>query len=180
MQYFIADTHFKHQNILRLSNRPFSTIEEHDETLIKNWNATVTKNDEVYILGDFTMSRKGKDANALLKRLNGKKYLIKGNHEHYLNDPEFDMSNYEWVKDYFEFHYNKIQFVLFHYPILEWNGFFQKSIHLYGHVHNTRPEYFTETLDPRAINVGVDMINFKPIAITEIVDYLESLPTPNR
>lgn len=180
MQYFIADTHFKHQNILKLSNRPFDTIEEHDETLIKNWNDTVKPDDEIYILGDFTMSRKGKDANALLSRLNGKKYLINGNHEHYLNDPEFDMSNYEWVKDYFELRYNKIQFVLFHYPILEWNGFFQKSLHLYGHVHNTREDYFKSTLDPRAINVGVDLIDFKPIAITTLVEYLDSLDIPHR
>lgn len=180
MQYFIADTHFKHQNILKLSNRPFATIEEHDEALIKNWNDTVKPDDEIYILGDFTMSRKGKDANALLSRLNGKKYLIKGNHEHYLNDPEFDMSNYEWVKDYFELRYDKIQFVLFHYPILEWNGFFQKSLHLYGHVHNTREDYFTNTLDARAVNVGVDMTHFKPIAITELVEYLNTLETPTR
>lgn len=169
MKYFIADPHFGHTNILKLSKRPFSTIEEHDETLIHNWNRTVTPNDEIYILGDLTMSKDGAYVNKLLSRLNGIKYLIKGNHETYLNDPAFDKTKYKWIKDYHEFNYNGVKFVLFHYPILEWNGFYQKSIHLYGHVHNTRTEYFNSIMDKRALNVGVDIINFTPISIETLI-----------
>ena len=51
MNYYIADTHFGHDNIRRLSNRPFKTIEEMDKTIIDNWNSRVTDNDDVYILG---------------------------------------------------------------------------------------------------------------------------------
>lgn len=177
MIYFIADTHFKHENILRFSKRPFGTIEEHDQTLIDNWNTTVSETDEVYILGDLTLSHKGSDANQLLSQLNGKKYLIKGNHEKYLEDPEFDQSQYEWIKDYYTFDYSGVKFVLFHYPILEWDGFFKKSVQLYGHVHNTRLNYFKETLDPRAINVGVDLIDFTPISISNIMKYFNSINT---
>ena len=46
MNYYTADTHFGHNNIIRLCNRPFSTIEEMDNTLIKNWNERVSNNDE--------------------------------------------------------------------------------------------------------------------------------------
>ena len=80
MKYFIADPHFGHVNILQLSNRPFKTIQEHDDTLIKNWNNVVKPADEIYILGDLTMSKDGKYANSLLSKLNGRKYLINGNH----------------------------------------------------------------------------------------------------
>lgn len=170
MKYFIADPHFGHMNILRLSNRPFNTIQEHDDTLIKNWNNAVKPTDEIYILGDLTMSKDGKYANSLLSKLNGRKYLIIGNHENYLNDPEFDKSQYVWIKDYYEFNYETIKFVLFHYPILEWNGYFKKSIHLYGHVHNTRQPYFESIMDKRAKNVGVDIINYTPISIDAIID----------
>ncbi len=57
MNYYIADTHFGHNNILRLSNRPFNTIEEMDRTIIVNWNSRVTDRDDVYILGDFSYKR---------------------------------------------------------------------------------------------------------------------------
>lgn len=53
MNYYIADMHFGHDNIRRLSNRPFKTIEEMDRTIIDNWNSRVSDNDDVYILGDF-------------------------------------------------------------------------------------------------------------------------------
>ncbi len=74
----IADTHIDHDNIRRLSNRPFNTVEEMDKTIISNWNSRVTDNDDVYILGDF--SYKSKAPIVYLKQLNGRKYLIVGNH----------------------------------------------------------------------------------------------------
>ena len=53
MTYFTSDLHFGHENILRFDKRPFSSIKEHDEELIKRWNAKVKPGDTVYILGDF-------------------------------------------------------------------------------------------------------------------------------
>lgn len=72
MNYYIADTHFGHNNILRLSNRPFSTIEEMDRTIIVNWNSRVTDRDDVYILGDF--SHKSEDPIQYLRKLKGQKH----------------------------------------------------------------------------------------------------------
>ena len=48
--------------------------------MIRQWNDHVTKKDEVYILGDFAISR-GRAADEILRQLNGKKYLIEGNHD---------------------------------------------------------------------------------------------------
>ncbi|WP_369691039.1 hypothetical protein [Niallia circulans] len=67
------------------------------------------------MLGDFVVRGTGKQANEILEPLNGKKYLIKGNYEYYLDDPEFESSYFEWIKDYFSFKYNNKTFVLFHY-----------------------------------------------------------------
>lgn len=169
MIYFIADPHFGHYNILALSKRPFDTIEAHDEALIRNWNKTVKNSDDIYLLGDLTLNRDGQYANSLLQQLNGRIHLVTGNHEKYLDSPDFDKSNYVEIVNYKEINYQHVSFILFHYPILEWNNFFKPSIHLYGHVHNTRQDYFQSILNPRAINVGVDMINFKPISIDEIL-----------
>ncbi|CAH8770788.1 metallophosphoesterase family protein [Paenibacillus dendritiformis] len=107
-----------------------------NEMLIQNWNSYVTDYDDIYILGDFLFGGTGEDANKVLRRLKGKKYLIRGNHDKFLHDPEFDSTAFEWVKDYYVLHYNKLKFILFHYPILEWEGYFKDTIHLYGHVHN--------------------------------------------
>ncbi len=170
MKYFIADTHFYHEAIIEFSHRPFHDVEEMNKQLIKNWNRVVkSPKDEVYILGDFLYQGDGEQANAILKQLRGRKYLIKGNHEKYLNDEKFDHSLYEWVEDYYAFKYNKRKFVLFHYPMLEWDGYYNRAIHLYGHVHHTRTDFFNETLGPNAVNVGVDMIDYKPISIDEVV-----------
>lgn len=94
MNYFTSDLHLGHRNIIRLCNRPFATIEEMDETLIRNWNAKVTNGDTVYILGDL-LFRNEKPAEEYLKQLKGKKHPIIGNHDR------------DWVKkcnleDFFE------------------------------------------------------------------------------
>ncbi|MED3795490.1 metallophosphoesterase [Niallia alba] len=174
MKYFISDTHFSHSNIIKFCNRPFEDVAKMNQTIISNWNAVIEKKDEVYILGDFVVRGTGKQANEILEQLNGKKYLIKGNHEYYLDDPEFKSSYFEWIKDYYSFKYNKKTFVLFHYPILEWNGFYNDSIHLYGHVHHKKKEYLRNILGPRAINVGVDVNNFFPISLEQVLTIVKS------
>ncbi|MBU5595589.1 hydrolase [Amphibacillus sp. MSJ-3] len=145
-----------------------------NQTMINNWNAVIGKTDEVYILGDLVVRGNGKQANEVLKQLNGVKYLIKGNHEHYLDDPDFDNSHFEWVRDYYSFKYNKQTIVLFHYPILEWDKFYNNSIHLYGHVHNKKKEYLRNILGTRAINVGVDVNEFYPISIEQVLSIVKA------
>lgn len=177
MIYFTADTHFCHANIIHLTKRPFADIAVMNKQLIKNWNACVSDSDEIYILGDFIFGGTGQDANRILQELNGKKYLIRGNHDKILQDPDFDRSAFEWVKDYYVLNDHKQKFVLFHYPILEWAGFFGNSIHLYGHVHNStkdpkQADRF-QILGPRAFNVGVDVNGFRPVSIKNIVKAVE-------
>ena len=50
--YFIADTHFDDENILRYENRPFETVDKMNQAIIDNWNTRITKKDTVYFLGD--------------------------------------------------------------------------------------------------------------------------------
>lgn len=175
MIYFIADMHFHHENVIEFSHRPYKTVEEMNKQLIENWNSVVTSpKDEVYILGDFLYRGTGEQANAILKQLHGKKFLVKGNHEQYLKDKDFDLSLFEWVKEYHTLKYYKRKFVLFHYPILEWDGYFRGAIHLYGHVHDTQTAHFDSILGPRAVNVGADMIRYKPISIDEIMEIVDT------
>ena len=80
MNFYIADCHFGHSNIIRFDHRPFCDIYQMEETMIMLWNATVQKSDHVYILGDFCWG-KADEWLRILKQLNGQKTLILGNHD---------------------------------------------------------------------------------------------------
>jgi calcineurin-like phosphoesterase family protein len=166
--FFTADNHFSHKNILKFEARPYASIEEMNEGLIQKWNNRVKDNDSIYILGDIFFG-KGADANKLIRRLNGTKYLIRGNHDSFLNDNDFDKSLFRWVKDYFTFKQNNIKYILFHYPIQVWDCQHHNAIHLYGHVHSNKDNHhpLLVTLN-NAHNVGVDVNNYEPISIEEV------------
>jgi calcineurin-like phosphoesterase family protein len=168
MIYFTADLHFAHKNVINLCNRTFETVEDMDMALIRNWNGTVRPNDEIYILGDFTM-KPAEVAHARLSLLNGRKYFIRGNHDRFLNNYEEYAGDFIWVKDYYMFKYDGRKLVLFHYPIMEWDGFFRGAIHLYGHIHNSKVSavYVKNIIGP-AFNVGVDVNDYKPVSIDKI------------
>ena len=83
MRFYISDSHFYHENLnAKMDNRGFESVEAMNEHMIAQWNKKVRKNDEVVILGDFSIE-KGEKTNEILHRLNGKKYLIIGNHDRY-------------------------------------------------------------------------------------------------
>ena len=78
--FFTADTHFNHANIIKFCNRPFKSVEQMNETLITNWNSVISEDDIVFHLGDFCLGGAA-EWTKLLDRLNGKIYLILGNHD---------------------------------------------------------------------------------------------------
>lgn len=151
MRYYIADLHFFHENMnTKMDCRGFETVEEMNEYMINQWNWKVRKNDEVVILGDLSWG-KAKETNELLKRLNGKLYMIRGNHDYFLDEKEFDNSRFEWIKSYDELKDNKRKVVVCHYPIMCYNGQYRlnekgesKTYMLYGHVHDTQDQRLLE------------------------------------
>lgn len=171
MIYFTADTHFFHSNIIRMGNRPFQSMEEMNQALIQNWNAKVSDNDDIYILGDFTL--KGPTlAIAVLERLHGRKYLIRGNHDGFVDRQSFQKDAFVWVKDYFELCWHEQYFILSHYPLLSWNGMWRGSFNLHGHCHN-KMEYnlANRAAGVKRIDVGVDAFGMSPVSIEEVLAF---------
>lgn len=171
MIYFTSDLHFYHDKIIRHTHRPFRSVEEMNRALIKRWNDKISSDDEVYILGDVTM--KGADlASAILYSLKGKKHLIRGNHDHFIDEPQFDRSIFASVQDYLEMTYLNQKFVLFHYPIVEWNGSGKGVISLHGHQHNHK-EYNVKNQQNKILryDVGVDANDMAPVSAKEIIDW---------
>ena len=149
MRYYIADLHFCHGNLNeQMDRRGFESEEAMNEYMIKQWNGRVRPVDEVVILGDFCLSHNANEVNTLLSRLNGKKYLVVGNHDKYLDNKDFDRDSFVWISNYKELKDNKRKIILSHYPIMCYNGQYMinkegeaKTYMLYGHVHNTFDEY---------------------------------------
>jgi calcineurin-like phosphoesterase family protein len=158
--FFISDTHFYHKAILSLCNRSWAqNILDHNTQLIDAWNSVVTNADEVYHLGDFAYKTSRRNVENIINKLNGKKYLIHGNHER-----KTPKEMFVWAKDYHEFEYNNIQLVLFHYPIASWRRKYRGAIHVHGHSHG-KLDLGVNTLD-----VGVDNIGLRPMNIDTVIE----------
>ena len=77
---FTADLHFGHENCIIFDGRPFASVEEMDEELIRRWNAKVDKGDLVYVLGDMIWKSLNGEAHELIRRLNGQIILRSAGH----------------------------------------------------------------------------------------------------
>lgn len=173
MIYYTSDLHLGNSNIIKYEHRPWKTVEEMDEGLIDNWNAVVTNEDHVYVLGDFCFKGASR-ALEYLGRLRGQIHLIRGNHDHFMKQQDFMLHvqfagctfNEGWYKHMRD---GEHEVVLCHYPILHWDGereHERNSIHLYGHVHS-RPE--EQHPSHRAFNVGVDVNNYRPVTLEQLL-----------
>lgn len=178
MNYYIADTHFGHANIIRYDNRPFNNTYEMDKAMIDRWNAVVTEDDTVYILGDFAWYNKKRTCE-ILDILKGHKILITGNHDVF--SPAIN-EQFDSICDYLEIKDGGERVVMSHYPMLFWNGQFGDSVHLYGHVHNSHQYNCCESwrrelqqlqaLPMRMFNVGCMMkkMDYTPCTLREIIE----------
>lgn len=163
--YLIADTHFDHRNqaggtIISIEGRPFSSLEEMKRAIVNRWNQTVTKRDIVYHLGDFAWGSQ-QHIREILALLNGRKFLIIGNHD--------GTHSYKWWADVgFEFvskHPIVVEnkYILSHAPIEVPDGMYN----IHGHVHS-------QTLDSlRHYNVSVENIGYMPRKFDTIKDLIK-------
>lgn len=149
MIYVVSDSHFYHDNIRRFDNRPYSDIEEMNQTMIENWNAVVTDNDTVYILGDLFFRVGNDKVDYILSKLNGKKSYIYGNHERSMRRNQglldkYDVTTHEYLDLPYTYEGEHHRVVMSHYPIPMFNGHFRDNVtHLYGHVHRTEEQAMT-------------------------------------
>ena len=133
-QFFISDLHFGHKNVLAYDNRPFPSVEAHDQALIDRWNRAVSIRDEVYILGDLSYHGAVRTGE-ILDQLNGVKHLLVGNHDHKLLRNRDIQARFVEVADYKELSLGDNRLVLCHFPIPCFNDHYYGAYHLYGHVH---------------------------------------------
>ena len=164
--FLIGDTHFGQQSICKFLNRdgsrvrPWDDAAEMDEAMVDRWNAVVKPVDKVYHLGDVAYAKK---ALPIMSRLNGKKVLIRGNHD------IFKLADYAA-------HYHDIRgshklgdFILSHIPVHPdaiTNSWCAGNIH--GHTHGNLVMDGDQP-DPRYFSVCVERINYTPMALEELI-----------
>lgn len=160
--WFTSDTHFAHDNILKFEPevRPFETIDEHDQALIKNWNSVVADGDLVWHLGDLLFKR---DREWLLSHLNGTKFLILGNHDKF--KPEFYSKYFARVRGASKFDRD---IICTHYPVHTCQ-FPRYILNVHGHLHKNSLE------DYRYFNVCTSLHKLTPVHISIILQRKKDL-----
>lgn len=153
-KWITSDLHFGHANIMKfcpVTRAGYTDVADMREKMIAEWNASVQPEDEVFILGDFAFLP-AKDAVQILRRLNGAKILIEGNHDRkLLNDPAF-RAEFKEVHQYLRYNHEGQVVCMFHYPILEWDQMHRGSLHFFGHLHGGQ----TGMEKYRCMDVGMD------------------------
>lgn len=150
-----------------------------NEDLIRRWNSVVSKDDTVYVLGDMFWCNVSQ-ALPVLDQLNGKKILVKGNHDR-CHDNKFK-NKFERIVDYLEIEDNGRRVVLCHYPIVCFKNHFYGWYHVYGHVHTSfewnmmesAKREMTELYGKQCqmYNVGAMLpyMNYTPRTLDEIIE----------
>ncbi|AZU97283.1 phosphoesterase [Streptomyces phage Gilson] len=186
--FFTSDTHFGHERIISLCERPFDSVDEMNETMIERWNETVKQSDTVYHLGDVAL---GKIAESLplVGRLNGYKILVPGNHDRIFSGekekqrlrfgPEYDKVFQYTLPESFRTSLGGFDVMLSHFPYVgDSHGADRHADKrpkdeglpiIHGHVHDEWAE------NGRMFNAGVDVRDFRPVHEDVVVDWLKSL-----
>lgn len=164
--WLTSDTHFDHINIIKYENRPFEDNIKMTEELIKNWNSVVKPNDLIFHLGDVFFCKADR-MKEIAVQLNGRKILIRGNHDKGYSDTKFRKLGFEVYNYYF---INNM--LLSHYPQSEIalrtainNTDLIGNVH--GHVHSE-----INGLDQSIYKcVSVELTRYKPIHIRQVMGH---------
>lgn len=168
--WFTADLHLSHANIIGFCNRPFSDARSMDAAIIAELQGRVRSEDDLWILGDFAISKATDTQRAAVREMfdaiPGRKHLVVGKHDR------------AWFRD---LPWNSLsqmadiiadgrRLCLCHYPMITFPGARRGGLQLFGHVHQNWPG------TRKSVNVGVDMWDFRPVTLPEIEARAAHLP----
>jgi calcineurin-like phosphoesterase family protein len=184
--FFTADLHLNHFNIMKYCGRPFHALKQMNNALVENWNKVISKDDTVYLLGDFCFEGKKSEVLKWKAKLNGHIILVRGNHDHKITRKAFKPD----CHDELEMQIGIFKCVLAHRPLypeyyniperdrtaqVERELQYEKyDFVISGHVHNLR------LWTGKSLNVGVDMHNFTPLSYDDVLALLEKQYAKNQ
>ena len=157
---------------MKHAKRPFKSVDEMDEAMISNWNERVKPNDITYIVGDFAWGT-AFDYGAYARALNGKKFLIKGNHDYSNVLKDLDGVFHD-VRDMYKLKHDGEMIVMCHYPMYHWDRSHFNSFHCHGHSHGMLRPTYDKT--GKILDVGVDTNDFYPYHVDEVIEIMRAKP----
>jgi calcineurin-like phosphoesterase family protein len=166
--FLISDHHWGHAGIIRLANRPFDVddVEAMNQYMQSEWNAVVRQDtDTVIHLGDFAHRYPADKLPKLFASLNGRKHLIRGNHD----GKETLALPWQSISDVVHTSIDSQRLTLCHYAWRTWPGIRKGALMLYGHSHGRLPG------NSQSMDIGVDVVGYRPLRINEIKTYLAAL-----
>lgn len=159
--YVCSDLHLDHKNIIQYCNRPYASVEEMNEALINNWNSVVKENDTVFFLGDFCLGKK-EDIISFGKRLNGRKILITGNHDHASKITYKEAGFISIYKNELTVHFDELnETITFSHRKVEEPEY--PYFNIYGHSHDKACDDETHKC------ACVELWEYKPVLLTTIL-----------
>lgn len=180
---FTSDTHIGHLHVAHV--RGFTTVEEHDTAVIRNWNEEVAPDDQVFLAGDAAMGVRRLTL-PLFRQMNGRKILIAGNHD----DPWPGHANalarmgpyleiFEFIQPYLRVSIDGKTVLISHFPYeadhLDPPRFMQYRLRdegnwlLHGHTHST-----TRRTSAREVHIGLDAWGLRPVAEHRIIGMMRA------
>ena len=170
--FVTSDAHFSHIQPFVWEARGYSSVEEMNEEQVRKWNEVISKDDEVWFLGDGMMNDNAAGMQCFSK-LNGKIHIITGNHDTSTRIEIYKQLGFD-VQDGKRLSYKKKSFILSHEPVITSNGAFKgwrDTINIHGHTHQTTN--FTEGYN-LMYHAGVDSHNGYPISLDDIIEEIEA------
>lgn len=164
--WITSDQHFYHTNIIKYCSRPFQDVDEMNEIMFNNWQELIQPDDKVFFLGDWVCGceKKYTIGQTIHDQLNGKKIFIKGNHDTQIEK----YTNIKVIEGRIKVEYNGINIMMSHRPIWEHDP--EIDIYIHGHIHNDSRVQLLENMK----NVSVDVTDFKPVHIDQIIREFEN------
>lgn len=153
MYFFTSDTHYSDTEMLRVMPRPFKTVEQMNEKIIKRFNERVKPEDTTFFLGDFRQGH-GVPFADLVGMLNGNKIFIRGNHD--------GNNGTKTIIEHMTIEHFGYRVLLIHDPKDVWPGSHDLVFH--GHVHKAWK--FRRGM----VNVGVDVWDYYPVSIKTAIN----------
>lgn len=168
--WWSSDLHLLHHNIIRYDKRPFKDVYHMGEHILDSFNRNVSPEDELYLLGDLGFAHGNEDKKWMdnfLSELNGKKFFIKGNHDHKDIRKLYEKHG-TYLGELHEKEINGQLIIMCHYAMRVWNKSHRGSWHLYGHSHHSLPD------DPNSLSfdVGCNGWDYEPLEFEQVKEIM--------
>ena len=161
--FFTSDYHFQHSNAILYDNRPFEDIDIMADEIIRRHNSVVGPKDDFYFLGDFCFNRKF--VGQYLRRLNGNKFFIKGNHDHSRDISVWVNNDVTYLGEQCKIIIDSHEIVLNHFSMRVWDKHHRGTIHLFGHSHGS----LDKTPNGKSMDVFIGGNDYYPYELADIL-----------